>query len=91
MYFRFFAYQLYMQLLATLTADPRNIGKIVALDPESGDYEIDADILVAAKRLQSRHPQAQLYGERIGYDAVYALGGAIHRVADNGERMEPQA
>ena len=57
----------------------RNIGKIVSIDVNSGDYEVDADLLTAGDRLLARHPDAAIWGERIGYDAVYAVGGALTR------------
>ena len=56
-----------------------NIGKIVSIDVDSGDYEVDADLLTAGDRLLARHPDAAIWGERIGYDAVYAVGGALTR------------
>lgn len=51
-----------------------NVGKIIAIDLNSSDYEIDSDLLRAGKQLRARHPNARLWCERIGYDAVYALG-----------------
>jgi hypothetical protein len=56
-----------------------NIGKLISIDIESGDYEIDPDPLAAGRRLQERHPGAAMYGKRIGYDAVYAIGSSIAR------------
>ena len=58
-----------------------NIGKIVSIDVVSGDYEIAEDLLIAGRRLQLRHPDAQMYGKRIGYNAVYAVGGSLTRTA----------
>jgi hypothetical protein len=58
-----------------------NIGKIISVDIETGDYEIDDDPIKAADRLFSRHPGAAIYGARIGYNAVYAVGGAVTRTA----------
>ena len=52
-------------------------GKIIALDIESGDYEIDDTTLPAADRLRVRHPDAELYVMRIGYDAVYSFHGLL--------------
>ena len=67
-------------LRATLeTGD--NIGKIVSIDVESGDYEIADDLLIAGRRLQARRPDAKMYGKRIGYNAVYAVGGSLVRTA----------
>jgi hypothetical protein len=59
-----------------------NIGKIVSIDVETGDYELGDDRhLDAAFRLQARHPGAAVYGIRIGYNAVYALGGVLERTS----------
>jgi hypothetical protein len=57
-----------------LEADENNIGKILMLDVESGDYEIDDVAIAASKRLRERHPDGHRYALRIGYDAVYGLG-----------------
>ena len=63
------------ELRARLEADLENVGKILVLDVESGDYEIDETGIPAARRLQARRPDARLYALRIGYDVVYALDG----------------
>jgi hypothetical protein len=57
-----------------------NIGKIVSIDIESADYEIDNDLLTACRRLQARHENAVLWTERIGFNAVYAVGGTLTRI-----------
>jgi len=54
-----------------------NVGKIVCIDVETGDYEIDASGIEAARRIHARRPNAPVYGVRIGYDAVYSLGGVL--------------
>ena len=56
-------------------------GKILVLDIESGDYEVDADLLAASDRLQDRRPGAFEYTFRIGYPAVGKLRGALRRRA----------
>ena len=47
----------------------------------AGDYNIDDDGLAARLRLMAKHEDATLYGLRIGYDAVYALGSDLRRTA----------
>jgi hypothetical protein len=59
------------------TAD--NIGKIISINIVTGDYEIDDDLVVACHRLQAKEPDAVIWTERIGYDAVYAVGGTLVR------------
>jgi hypothetical protein len=57
-----------------------NIGKLISIDIKSGDYEIADKLITAIQRLQARRPDAEIWSERIGYDAVYAIGGSIRRV-----------
>ncbi|MBC8136519.1 MAG: hypothetical protein H8F28_11580 [Fibrella sp.] len=78
---------IYLHLFESLTEDAEDIGKLVAIDPATGDYEVDADLLLATERLKERHPNARLWGERIGYNAIYSLGGAIYRINETGERI----
>lgn len=51
-------------------------GKFLALDIESGAYEIDANELTALNRVKSKNPDAVLYMLRIGRPAAYRLGRA---------------
>ena len=51
-----------------------NIGKIIAIDIETGDYEIDPKPMTATDRLYARHPDAQPWCGRIGHAAVYTWG-----------------
>src|SRR5262249_44832151 len=45
---------------------PADEGNYVAIDVESGDYEIDASDLAASRRLLARHPEAQIWFTRVG-------------------------
>lgn len=49
-------------------------GKIVAIDIESGAFEVADDSLTAAKQLLQRYPDAQIFGIRIGHPAVHRFG-----------------
>jgi hypothetical protein len=49
-------------------------GKFLALDIETGEYEIDADERAALKRALAKHPDAALYLLRIGSPTAYRLG-----------------
>ena len=51
-----------------------NHGKIVAIDIETGDFEVADDSLSAAKQLLKRLPEAQIFGIRIGHRAVHRFG-----------------
>ena len=57
-----------------------NIGKLVSIDVETGDYEIGDDSSIDAPlRLHARHPGAAVFTLRIGYNAAVSLGGAMER------------
>jgi hypothetical protein len=73
--------ELYERAIRKRVETKENIGKQIVIDIDSGEFEIDEDGLVASRRLLDRHPDATLYGARIGYDAVYALGGVLTRTA----------
>jgi hypothetical protein len=50
---------------------PEDDGKFVALDIDTGEYEIDADDYTAVMRLRSRKPGAEIWLERAGQPAAY--------------------
>jgi outer membrane protein assembly factor BamB len=51
-----------------------NDGKIVAIDIETGDFEIDETVMAATDRLFERQPDVQPWTIRIGHSAVYHFG-----------------
>ena len=57
-----------------------NKGKIVAIDIDTGAYEVADNILTASDRLLARYPDAQPWFVRIGYRAVHRFGP--HRLTD---------
>jgi hypothetical protein len=57
-----------------------NMGKIIAIDINTGNYEIDDNLLECSERLQSQFPDATIWVERIGFSAVYAAGGTLTKV-----------
>lgn len=58
-----------------------NIGKLISINVETGEYEIGNDLLVTSRRLQAKQADAAIWAERIGYDAVYAVGGSFTKNA----------
>ena len=51
-----------------------NHGKIVAIDIETGAFEVADDIVTASEHLLSQYPDAQTWFVRIGHPAVYHFG-----------------
>jgi hypothetical protein len=70
---------LYEQSIRSQVESGTNIGKLVIIDVETGDYEIDTDGIAASDRLLARHPDAAFYGQRIGYDTAYSFDGVLSR------------
>ncbi|MBD2211078.1 hypothetical protein H6G27_14455 [Nostoc linckia FACHB-104] len=58
-----------------------NIGKMIVIDAESGEYEIDQTGIEAALKLKQKNPNARLFTIRIGYDVAVSFGGAMERTA----------
>lgn len=54
--------------------DPAERGRIVAIDVDSGDYELADDTLTATDRLFARHPNAQPWVVRVGFAGVHRFG-----------------
>jgi hypothetical protein len=58
---------------------PDNIGKLIVMEVESGDYEIDDKGIESSLRLQARYPEAKLYALRIGYKNAVSFCGVLER------------
>jgi hypothetical protein len=75
------ALEWYEKLRATIEV-PENIGKLLSIDVETGNYAIGDDAsLTAPHSLREKNPEARIYTLRIGYNAVYALGGVLEKTA----------
>jgi hypothetical protein len=51
-----------------------NHGKIVAIDIETGAFELAKDSLTASDQLLDQYPDAQIWFVRIGHRAVHRIG-----------------
>ena len=71
--------ELYESSIRSHIETEENIGKIVSIDVETGEYAVADDPLAASAVLRQKHPDAAIFGLRIGYNAVYAVGGSITR------------
>ena len=57
-----------------------NHGRIVALDVDTGAFEVAEDTLTASRRLLALHPDAQIWCVRIGHPAVHRFGPRVRAV-----------
>jgi hypothetical protein len=71
--------ELYDRYIRDRVEVAENIGKIVSINIETGEYEVGDELVETSLRSHSKHPNALLWAERIGFDAVYAVGGTIIR------------
>lgn len=51
-----------------------NHGKIVAIDIETGAFEVGQNSISASDLLLAHHPTAQIWFVRIGHSAVHRIG-----------------
>jgi hypothetical protein len=54
--------------------EPDHMGQIVAIDIETGAYELGKNELEASNRLLDRNPDAQIWIKRVGYSSVHHYG-----------------
>ncbi|MEG4287212.1 addiction module protein [Microcoleus sp. A006_D1] len=73
--------ELYEKVIRAQVETPENIGKIISINVETGEYEIGEDLVVTSGKLQAKQADALIWAERIGFDAVYAVGGTLVRTA----------
>ena len=72
--------ELYKQTIRAKVETDSNIGKMVIIDVETADYEVDEMGLESSRLLHAKRPNAELYGIRIGYKSAEVLGGVLERV-----------
>lgn len=56
-----------------------NNGKVVAIDIETRDFEVDKSEVAACDRLEARHPDVQIWIVRVGSRHVRRFGGRSKR------------
>lgn len=54
--------------------EPANEGKIVAIDVDTREFEVDKNVISATRRLLARLPDAEIWCVRIGHRAVHRFG-----------------
>ena len=72
---------LYEENIRSIVETTENIGKMVIIDVETGEYGVDSTGFSSSDRLHACRPEAPLYAIRIGYNVAAAIGGVMERVA----------
>ena len=58
-----------------------HVGEVVAIDVESGSYDLGKNAIVASESLRDQHPDANVWLMRVGHRALYHFGGSSLRRA----------
>ena len=74
------ARQFYKNRIRQQVETDENIGKMLIIDFESGDYEVDETRLKAACKLSAKHPHSPVCGLRMGYNVAVSFGRVMERV-----------
>jgi hypothetical protein len=77
------AKKLYADKIRSVVEHEENIGKMVVIDTETGEYAVDRSGIHSAIALKAKNPNARLFTIRIGYDVAVAFGGNIERVSND--------
>jgi hypothetical protein len=77
------ANKLYSDKIRPIVEHEENIGKMVVVNAETGEYAVDKSGIHSAIALKAKNPNARLFTIRIGYDVAVAFGGNIERVKND--------
>jgi hypothetical protein len=69
------ASQLYANQIQPEVETPDNIGKMLTIDVETGEYCIDTNGVEGMIFLKKKRPTARLFTLRIGYSSAFGFGG----------------
>jgi hypothetical protein len=69
------ASNLYADGIQQQVETPDNIGKMLTIDVETGEYFIDESGVEGMMFLKAKRPSARLFTIRIGYSAAFGFGG----------------
>jgi hypothetical protein len=59
-----------------------NIGKMIVIDAETGEYGIDKNGVESGLMLKQKNPNARLFTMRIGYDVAFSFGASMERIVE---------
>lgn len=71
---------LYERGIRSQVETKENVGRMVIINVETGDYEVDDLGIESARRLRARHPDAPLYGIMIGYRTAVSFCASQERM-----------
>ncbi len=60
---------------------PDNMGKLLTIDVETGEYFIDESGVEGMMFLKAKRPSARLFTLRVGYSAAFGFGGLDGKIS----------
>ena len=66
---------IYQTRLRAQLETPENLGKVLVIDVESGNYEIGEDHITVSNRLKHQFPASKRFAMRIGATGTYHVRG----------------
>jgi hypothetical protein len=76
------AKQFYDREIRSIVEHGDNIGKMIVIDAETGEYGIDEIGVEPMLALKQKNPNARLFMMRIGYNAAFGFGGTMERTVE---------
>jgi hypothetical protein len=73
------AKKLYENSIRQQVETEENIGNMVIIDIETGEYAVDKIGIESAHFLRQKNPYARLFGIRIGYKVAVSFSGEMER------------
>ncbi|MBW4476274.1 MAG: hypothetical protein KME54_05200 [Tolypothrix brevis GSE-NOS-MK-07-07A] len=73
------AKEIYENSIRQQVKTEENIGKMVIIDIETGEYAVDKTDIESAYLLRKKNPLARLFGIRIGYKVAVSFSGQMER------------
>ena len=67
--------RIYYHQLRPILEVEENFGKVLVIDVDTAEYEMDVDGNAAVARIRAWHPDHLLYRMRIGAKATYSMAG----------------
>jgi hypothetical protein len=75
-----FGQKIYEERIRSIVETPDNIGKMLTLDVETGEYDIDSNAAKTILALKQKRPLSRRFTLRIGYQTGVSFGGSSERV-----------
>jgi hypothetical protein len=72
--------KLYEERIRSIVETPENIGKMLTLDVETGEYSISANPVDTILDLKQKRPLSRLFTLKIGYYSGVSFGGIDDRI-----------